>query len=247
VSQVSPTSAAPAARVVQITDTHLSPRLGVPPQWPALLAWLADHPADLVVNSGDIVYSDPDDDVDRAFARRLHDDLTGPLAFIPGNHDVGFYGEEDERRRRLGAFIDTWGGDRFAVDLPGWRVVGADAYLLGAPEHDEWLTSAVDVDRPCLVFVHQPIRGDPEDEWAMPEAARQAFERAIAGGDVRAVACGHRHRSAVVDGALWAPSLTLVGESDDGIEADPRQGFVEFLLSPDGGLGHTVVRPWSGP
>jgi hypothetical protein len=81
----------------------------------------------------------------------------------------------------------------------------------------------------------------------MPEAARNAFDRAIAGGDVRAVACGHRHRSAVVDGALWAPSLTLVGDSDDGIEADPRPGFVEFLLSPDGGLAHRVVRPWLAP
>jgi hypothetical protein len=78
----------------------------------------------------------------------------------------------------------------------------------------------------------------------MPEPARQAFERAIAGGDVRALACGHRHRSGVVGGALWAPSLTLVGDSDDGIEADPRPGFVEFLLSPDGELGREVVRPW---
>jgi hypothetical protein len=81
----------------------------------------------------------------------------------------------------------------------------------------------------------------------MPEAARTAFDRAIAGGDVRAVACGHRHRSAVVDGALWAPSLTLVGDSDDGIEADPRPGFVEFLLSPEGELAQRVVRPWLAP
>ena len=47
---------APSARVVQITDTHLSARLGVPPQWTSLVDWLADHPADLVVHSGDIVY-----------------------------------------------------------------------------------------------------------------------------------------------------------------------------------------------
>jgi alkaline phosphatase D len=238
-------TAEPGVRVVQITDTHLTPRLGVPPQWPALVDWLADNPADLVVHSGDIVYSDPDDEADRSFARKLHDDLTDPLVVIPGNHDVGFYGEEDDRPRRLAAFIATWGGDRFTVDLPGWRVVGADAYLLGTPEHDEWLAAAVDVGRPCLVFVHQPIRGDPDDEWAMPEPARQAFDRAIAAGDVRAIACGHRHRSAVVEGALWAPSLTLVGDRGDGIEADPRPGFVEFLLSSDGELRHQVVRPWT--
>jgi alkaline phosphatase D len=237
-------TAAHGVRVVQITDTHLSPRFGVPVQWVGLVDWLRDNPPDLVVNSGDIVYSDPDDDADRAFARRLHDQLPPPLLCIPGNHDVGFYDEEADRPRRLETFNATWGGDRFAVDLAGWRLVGANAYLLGTPEHDEWLAAAVGVDRPVLVFVHQPIRGDPDDEWAMPEAARQAFERAVAGGDVRSIACGHRHRSAVVDGALWAPSLTLVGDTDEGIEADPRPGFVEFELSADGRLGHRVRRPW---
>jgi 3',5'-cyclic AMP phosphodiesterase CpdA len=238
-------AAAHEARVVQITDIHLSPMFGVPVEWRGFVDWLRDHPPDLIVNTGDIVYVDPDDDADRAFARRLHDELTTPLVFIPGNHDIGFYDEEEERPRRLETFNSTWGGDRFAVDLGGWRLVGANAYLLGTPEHDEWLAAAVDVDRPVLVFVHQPIRGDPEDEWAMPEPARQAFERAVAGGDVRSVACGHRHRSAVVDGALWAPSLTLVGDTDEGIEADPRPGFVEFLLSADGRLRHRVLRPWT--
>jgi hypothetical protein len=61
---------------------------------------------------------------------------------------------------------------------------------------------------------------------------------------VRAVACGHRHCSAEVAGTLWAPSLTLVGDSADAVDADPRPGFVEFLLAPDGELHRDVVRPW---
>ena len=165
----------------------------MPPQWAAFADWLRANPPDLVVNTGDIVYEDPDDDADRAFARRCHDELPGPLLFIPGNHDIGFYGEDADRPRRLATFRDTWGADRFAIDLAGWRIVGADAYLLGQPEHDEWLTAAVQTERPVLVFVHQPIRGDPPDGWEMPEPARAAFDRAVAGADVRLVASGHRH------------------------------------------------------
>ena len=233
------------ARVVQITDTHLSHRIGVPPQWAAFADWLRANPPDLVVNTGDIVYEDPDDDADRAFARRCHDELPGPLLFIPGNHDIGFYGEDADRPRRLATFRDTWGADRFAVDLAGWRIVGADAYLLGQPEHDDWLAAAVGTEQPVLVFVHQPIRGDPADGWEMPEPARAAFDRAVAGADVRVVASGHRHSSAVGAGTVWAPSLTQVGQVGDGDLADPRPGFVQYELSADGRLCHRVLRPWS--
>ena len=54
---------------------------------------------------------------------------------------------------------------------------------------------AVTTDGPVLVFVHQPVGGDGDDEWVMAPAARAAFARAIAGADVRVVASGHRHRT----------------------------------------------------
>ena len=227
--------------MVQITDTHLSHRIGVPRQWEALGDWLRADPPDLVVNTGDIVYEDPDDDADRAFARRLHDELPVPLLFIPGNHDVGFYGEDADRPRRLATFRATWGADRFVVDLAGWTIVGADAYLLGTPEHDEWLAAAVTTEHPVLIFIHQPIRGDPADGWEMPATAWAAFERAVAGADVRIVASGHRHRSAVCGGAVWAPSLTLVGDFDAVIDADPLSGVHAVRA------GGRRRRPSSGP
>jgi 3',5'-cyclic AMP phosphodiesterase CpdA len=239
------TSADGAARVVQITDTHLSVERGVPPEWEALVQWLRRDPPDLIVNTGDIVYEDPDDRADRAFARRLHDDLPAPLLVIPGNHDIGFYGEEAERPRRLDAFRETWGGDRFVSDLAGWRLVGADAYLLGTAEHDDWLAAAVSVDTPVLVFVHQPIDDPSDDEWVMPPEPGAAFRRVTGGADLRLVASGHRHRSRLLDAALWAPSLTLVGDTERDDGADTRPGFVEFSLTPDGGIRHEVVRPWS--
>ena len=88
-----------SARVVQLTDTHFSAKDGVPAHWPPTLDWLRQDPPDLVVHSGDIVFEDPDDETDRAFARRLLDDVPGRLRCIPGNHDVGMYGDEAHRAR----------------------------------------------------------------------------------------------------------------------------------------------------
>ena len=234
------------ARIVQISDTHFSARDGVPPEWPPVLAWLRDDPPDLVVVSGDIVEQDPDDAADRAFARSLLDDVPAPLVAIPGNHDVGFYGEEALLPARRRAFVDAWGADRFARDLAGWRVVGVDAYLLGVAEHDDWFADAITTEQPVLVFVHQPVRDDGDDEWVMAPAARAAFDRVVAGADVRVVASGHRHRSHRIGTAVWAPSLTRFGSTDEpSPPGDPRTGLLEHVVSADGGHAVAVVRPWA--
>ena len=141
---------ADAARVVQFSDTHLSHRQGAPDSVLSLLDYVEADPPDLLVVSGDIVYEDPDDGADRAFAHAVLTGVPCPVLAIPGNHDIGFYGENDDRERRVRAFADTWGSDRFAVDIAGWRLVGANAYLLGDPEHDAWLHAAVTSDLPAI-------------------------------------------------------------------------------------------------
>lgn len=234
------------ARVVQITDTHFSSERGTPHQWLPVVEWLHDDPPDLMVHTGDIVLEDPDDVADREFAAQLLAQIRVPYVVIPGNHDIGFYGEDADRPSRLAAFRATWGDDRFVRDLGGWRLVGIDAYLLGTREHDDWVRAAVATDRPVLVFVHQPVADEPADGWEMPVPARGAFERAIDGADVRVVASGHRHCWLRAGRALWAPSLTLT--SDDPVAgADPRPGLVEHLLSPTGHHTHRVLRPWDMP
>ena len=191
---MAPVELAAGARVVQLSDPHLSARAGVPELWPSVLHWLTAEPSDLVVLSGDLAEADPDDDADRVFAHDVLSAIPAPTVAIPGNHDVGFYGEEDRLPARVAAFVATSGADRFEGDLAGWRVVGIDAYRLGEHEHDAWFSRAVTTDGPVLVFVHQPVGGDGDDEWVMAPAARAAFARAIAGADVRVVASGHRHR-----------------------------------------------------
>ena len=74
----------PSARVVQITDTHFSAASRRPAAVAGVLDWLAADPPDLLVHTGDIVFEDPDDDDDRAFAKALLDQVARPLRRHPG-------------------------------------------------------------------------------------------------------------------------------------------------------------------
>jgi predicted MPP superfamily phosphohydrolase len=78
-------------RVVQISDTHLS-------RWDGPLRRnfraVADFvntvlKPDLIVNTGDLILSNPGADEDYAAAKQLHLLLAAPVRFVPGNHDVG--------------------------------------------------------------------------------------------------------------------------------------------------------------
>jgi 3',5'-cyclic AMP phosphodiesterase CpdA len=233
---------ADTARIMQLTDTHLSSAAGIPERLRWLLDAIAADPPDAVVLSGDIVSFDPDDAADRQFARSVFDELPCPLLVIPGNHDVGFYGEEQYLTDRLAAFRDTWGGDRFAADAAGWRLVGVNAYLLGDAEHDGWLAASVGVDAPVAVFIHQPLVDDRRDGWEMPEAKREAFRQAVAGADIRLVASGHRHRYADLGRDVYVPSATMVGGHRD-TWSDPRPGAVDFTFQRGGTVTHQLITP----
>jgi alkaline phosphatase D len=226
--------------VLQVTDTHLSAAAGLPKSVRWLLEQIGADPPDLVALTGDIVFENPDDADDRVFARAVFDDLPCPLVVLPGNHDIGFYGDDGERPARLAAFVAAWGTDRFALDAAGWRLVGADAYLLGDPLHDDWLRAAVRVDRPVVVFIHQPVDDPDRDGWEMPPQAIAAFTAAVDGADVRLVASGHRHRYADRGRYVWAPSTTIPAEDrDDG--SDPRLGAVEHTFRRDGTCSHRLI------
>jgi len=228
------------ARVVQVSDTHLSSAAGVSPVMRQLLDWITHDPPDLVVHTGDIVVDDPDNAADRTFAREVLDAVPCPVRVIPGNHDVGFYGEDEARGRRLEAFVATWGADRFVIDIAGWRLVGVNAYQLGEPADDTWLREAVTTVMPVAVFIHQPVGNEPIDGWEMPSSARAAFGAATDGADVRLTTSGHRHRSWTAGGVMWAPSATLVGDAIEG--TDPRPGAVELIFHRDGTFASRFVR-----
>jgi alkaline phosphatase D len=233
-------------RVVQLSDSHLAAAAGVPATVQSLLDWIQSDPPDLVVHTGDIVWFDPDDTLDRSFSRLVLSKLPCPLLAIPGNHDVGFF-ESERLPPRLSAFRSGWGGDRFVHEADGWRLVGVDIYTVGDDEADAWLTDALGVDRPLAVFVHQPLAGEPDDGWQAPDAVLARLEELLTGPAVRLVASGHRHCRVVRDGErgathVWAPSTTLAA-SEAYHGGDPAPGAVEYRFESDGSWSHRFVDP----
>ena len=195
------------ARIVQISDTHLSAAGGVPPPWPAAMA--GADPPDLVVHSGDIVYEDPDDVADREFARRLHE-IASDLVVIPGNHDVGFYGED---RAGLGGWpprsAPRGATTASSVTSPG-GASSASTRTCSARGPRRLVPAAVAVDQPVLVFVHQPVRGDRADGWRMSDAARRRVRRRRRPAPTCASwRPGTATASSSTAARVWAPSLTL--------------------------------------
>jgi alkaline phosphatase D len=240
-------------RVTQISDTHLSAkRSWSVPNFEAVLRHLAADPPELVINTGDIILDDPDDDEDVAFAYDLHQQLPAPWLVIPGNHDVGDNGAEPWQDQpptegRLERFVERWGADRFSVDIDGWRLLGANDLLVGTglaaeAEQDEWLRRHLAGAERVALFVHKPIcltdplaDDGPGGPLELPERLR--FWSLIEGSSVRLVASGHLHRytSGSLPGGIqtvWAPTTAFLGrERHDG--AIRRPGIVELEFDGD--------------
>jgi Icc protein len=192
------------ARIVQLTDLHLTAAEGGrtwgSDVWRNLDAML-DHlralePFDLLVLSGDLANQRRPATYAR-LRERLHA-FAGRLRVLPGNHDS---------RRLLRAhfgdlLLEGAPAANFVHELAGWRIVGLDSVRrpfvhgkFGARQL-AWLRDLLQATpQPVLLFVHHPPvaigtwwldKDRPRD--------RAAFARALAGGPVRAIACGHVHQ-----------------------------------------------------
>lgn len=254
-------------RIAQISDTHLSEekpffienfrRIGA--------ALRASSP-DLVVNSGDISLDGADDETDLAAARALHDALDLPIRYLPGNHDLGdsqdapAHGEGaidlDRRERYLRHFdMDFW-----SFDVPGWRVLGINAQLLGsdlaeaAAEQESlvyWAASTLEARRLAL-FLHKPLFDQDCRETAVtgrfvnPVPRRRLLEL-LAKAPPALVACGHVHqyRELQTDGAshVWATSTAFVIPDARQPRYGVKQvGYVEHQLGEDGTFASRFVQ-----
>lgn len=216
-------------RVVQISDTHVSARGGVPRD---NLGRVIDHVndrlgPDLVVVSGDLVALDPDEAADRTAAHEVLGSLRAPVRVIPGNHDVGDVGERPwmglgVTASRVAAFRDVWGADRWAHAVDGWTVVGINSQVLGSglPDEDEqwrWLADvAAEGSGPVLLFSHVPPL---ELEPGLPAgttlgAASRERVLGTLGDRLRAIGAGHLHtyrqeRRHGVE-VVWGPATAMI-------------------------------------
>lgn len=244
-------------RIAQISDTHLSDarpffvdnflRVGE-----ALRA--ARH--DLVLNSGDISLDGASQEADLASSRRLHDELGLPLRFLPGNHDLGdaqetaSHGEApiDSGRREL--YLRYFGADWWNFDVPGWRVIGLNALLLGSDlpaaeqQHAEVRDSVAGLGgRKLALFLHKPLFDQTAAESVISNRFLTLEQRgrlsAMLGVAPALIASGHIHqyRATTPDDShhVWAPSTAFVlPERIQPVYGLKKVGYVEHALEADG-------------
>lgn len=228
-------------RIVQISDTHLSPgKAHFADNWAPLAAWIAAQRPDLVIHTGDVTVDGAEIEEDMRYAAELMCGLGVPFRAVPGNHDVGdgAHPRQPVTDARLARWHAHFGADRWVEDIAGFRLVGFDAMLLGSGHPAEaaqqaWLESvtANAGGRRIGWFLHRPLFLDAPDEgdtgyWSIEPEPRAGLMELVRRHSVALVASGHLHRAYGFsrDGTdyLWAPSTAfLVGP---GLKAPPMPG-----------------------
>jgi Icc protein len=163
----------------------------------AHLAEFSPHP-DVVIVTGDVTaHGEPSE---YAVARQLLDDLGTPYYVVPGNHD------------RRGPFVAEFGSHapvtadgfvQYTVDVGGVRLVGLDTLDEGvdggllSSGRLAWLSDALAVEAPTLVFLHHPpfATGIAWMDEAALSGASDFAEILARHPEVALVACGHIHRA----------------------------------------------------
>lgn len=262
-------------RIAQISDTHLSDHKPFfVDNFRRIAEVIRRSAPDLVLNSGDISLDGATSNAaraesDLAAARRLHDGIGLPLRFLPGNHDLGdsqdapAYGGGHEESHidaaRRARYLRHFGEDWWWFDVPGWRVLGIDAQLLGsdlaeAKAQDDAIdraTTGLDGRRLAL-FVHKPLFDQASDEDTiggrfLNPAPRQGLLARLVHTPPALIASGHVHqyRDTTLAGTrhVWCPSTGFVlPERIQPTYGLKQVGYVEHMLGEDGSHQSRLVR-----
>ena len=127
-------------RIIQISDTHLSPgKVHFADNWAPLAGWIVEQRPDLVIHTGDVTGDGADVEADLHHAAELMRNLGVRFRAVPGNHDVGDAGNDRQPvgEERLRRWRTHFGPDRWVEDVEDYRLVGFDAMLLGSGEREE--------------------------------------------------------------------------------------------------------------
>jgi len=250
-------------RIAQISDTHLSPRQ---PVFTASFDIVADQlrqsRPDFVVNTGDLALDGADHAVDLELARDRHRDLGLECLLLPGNHDVGDHPDVPGRQTvdpdRLDRYRAVIGADWWVRDLPGWRLVGLNALILGTglgsdPDQREALRQAASDagGRSLAIFLHKPLADERYDETLRINRFMTAPPRAALLDDLAytvpaLILSGHVHqyRDTIIGGArhIWAPAVSfMISDPWQPVYGAKAVGYLEHAFEPDGTHGHRFV------
>jgi 3',5'-cyclic AMP phosphodiesterase CpdA len=244
-------------RVIQISDTHLSPtKTHFADNWRPLAEWIAQQQPDLVIHTGDVSVDGAGIETDLSYCAGLLQGLGRHWRAVPGNHDVGeaHHARQPVNRERLAAWRRHFGPDRWVEDVeagqPGWRLVGFDAMILGSGKPDEaeqaeWLghVMAQAGKRRVAWFLHKPLFLDHPDEadtgyWSVKPEPRARLMTLVRRHQVTLVASGHLHkaRDFAQDGTryIWSPASSfLVGAMQPEMPGEKRLGAVLYELKTE--------------
>ena len=248
------------ARVLQISDTHLSPaKRQFAANWAPLRDWALQQHAALVIHTGDLTVDGADSEEDMREGAQLMRSLGAPVLAVPGNHDVGEAGNPHQpvNATRLGRWRRHFEADYWSHDVDGWRLIGIDSMLFGDGGDEEaqqfdWLVQAMATaeGRRIAWFTHRPLFIDAPDEgdtgyWSIKPAPRARLLELVGRYGVALVATGHLHKWRDVEVAgcryVWcASSGFLVGpDNQPDMPGEKRLGAAVYEFTT---LGVTVAR-----
>ena len=177
-------------RLIQISDTHLSPgKAHFSDNWAPLARWIADQRPDLVIHTGDVTVDGADVEEDMRYSAELMCRLGVRFRAVPGNHDVGDAGHRSQRvtEERLQCWRTHFGPDRWVEDVEEWRLIGLDALLFSSGEREEkvqvdWLETVMNeaAGRRIAWFLHRPLFLESPDEgdtgyWSVKPRPRARY------------------------------------------------------------------------
>jgi 3',5'-cyclic AMP phosphodiesterase CpdA len=257
-------------RIAQISDTHLSDdKTFFVENFLRVGDALKDSKPDLVLNSGDISLDGAASESDLVAARRLHDALGLPTRFLPGNHDLGDcqdapgHHESPIDAGRRARYMRHFGPDWWTFDVPGWRLIGINAQLVGSdlPEaeaqHDAIADAAATLaGRRLALFLHKPLFDSTVDETVVTGRFVNPVPRRLLladlGGTIPAlIACGHVHQYRETWPADTRPATRHVWATSTAFVIPDRKrprygvketGYVEHALHSDGTHDSRLVR-----
>ncbi|QND55007.1 metallophosphoesterase (plasmid) [Phyllobacterium sp. 628] len=221
-------------RIIQITDTHLSPsKPHFNANWSPLAQWVADQKPDLVIHTGDLSVDGADIEDDLAFSANLLNQLSVQVLCLPGNHDIGHMpgSAQPVNATRIDRWREMVGPDRWTYDTDKWRLIGLNSLILGndsleEEEQFDWLEDALGEaeTRQIAIFAHKPLFVDAADEgetgyWSVRPTPRKRLLDLFEEYEVALHASGHLHRgwqgTHNNTGLVWAPASSFtVGDME---------------------------------
>ncbi len=256
--------------ILQISDTHLSPRTEHFRENNRLLAKpLAESNHDFIIHTGDITLDGIRYDEDYALCRDFFQESGKVIHFLAGNHDIGdnpnLSKPESENGSAINAaryakFADYFGADRWVIDQGNWRIIGISSMLVGSglPQEAEqyvWIDAQIASlgQRYLAVFSHQPLYIDNTDSteltyWTVDPKGWGRLETLINHPQLRLIASGHLHqqRSAKRGNVHleWCSSIafTTTDELVPEMGGTREVGYMEHHFSDDGSVESKVLK-----